>query len=141
MLRTSFLLVAALAVFMFSTEARAAEPNGSVDQSALAAMGLGGLQAMSDTEGKNVRGTSYHPNNYVQSSTYFKVSGSSYTHVNNVESAGGNNSYYGTATNKNGLGGENLSWAVGGQVSSGFFGPTFNISGAAAGGSSSVYAW
>lgn len=57
MLRTSFLMVALVAVFMFSVEARAAEPNGNVDQSALAAMGLGDLQVMSDTEGKEVRGT------------------------------------------------------------------------------------
>lgn len=135
MLRTSYLLVAAIAVFMISSDARAAEPTGNVDQSTLAAMGLGDLQVMSDTEGKEVRGTFYYQ------STYFKVSGSSYTYVNNVEASGGNNSYYGKATNVNGLGGENLSWAVGGQVESTWFGPSYNISGAAAGGSSSVWVW
>jgi len=135
MLRTTYLLVAAIAVFMISSDARAAEPTGNVDQSALAAMGLGDLAVMSDAEGKEVRGTFYYQ------STYFKVSGNSYTNVYGYESAGGDNSYFGKAYNTNGLGGKNLSWAVTGDVESGFFGPSFSISGAAAGGSSSVWAW
>ncbi|MEW4564757.1 hypothetical protein AB1K70_19610 [Bremerella sp. JC770] len=57
MLRITYLLVAAAAVVMISSDARAAEPTGNVDQSALAAMGLGDLQVMSDEEGKEVRGT------------------------------------------------------------------------------------
>ncbi len=51
------LLAVALTSFALVSDASAAEPNGNVDQATLAAMGLSGLDTMSDEEGKNVRGT------------------------------------------------------------------------------------
>jgi len=51
------LLAVALTSFALVSDARAAEPNGNVDQAALASMGLSGLEVMSDAEGKEVRGT------------------------------------------------------------------------------------
>lgn len=51
------LLAVALTSFALVSDAKAAEPNGNVDQATLASMGLSGLSVMSDDEGKNVRGT------------------------------------------------------------------------------------
>lgn len=51
------LLAVALTSFALVSDARAAEPNGNVDQATLASMGLSGMEVMSDEEGKNVRGT------------------------------------------------------------------------------------
>ena len=57
MVRTSFLMIVAVAVCFISSTANAVEPNGNVDQSALAAMGLANLEVMTDTEGEEVRGS------------------------------------------------------------------------------------
>ncbi|GAA4442259.1 hypothetical protein [Bremerella cremea] len=51
------LLAVTLVSISLASEARAAEPNGNVDQATLASMGLSGIEVMSDEEGKNVRGT------------------------------------------------------------------------------------
>ena len=51
------LFAVALASFALVSESRAAEPAGNIDQATLASIGLGGLDSMSDEEGKKVRGT------------------------------------------------------------------------------------
>ena len=51
------LLAVTLVSLSMASQACAADPNGNVDQATLASMGLGGIQMMSDEEGKEVRGT------------------------------------------------------------------------------------
>lgn len=74
----------ACAVMLFAATASAAEP---VTKSTLAAMGLGSMQQMSDSEGTAVRGKGY--NGGFGGGTYAKVWGSSSA------------SYYGQESNNN----------------------------------------
>ena len=50
-------LAVSLASLAMTSSATAAEPTGNVDNATLAAMGLSGLDVMSDEEGQKVRGT------------------------------------------------------------------------------------
>jgi len=129
----------ACAVMLFAATASAAEP---VSKSTLAAMGLGGMQQMSDSEGTAVRGKGYLGG---FGGTNARVWGSSSA------------SYYGQASNNNyqagasWLGkpsnatGNSFSYAGKGQVSFGID-PTGwalqgSIKGGYAGGSASAHAW
>jgi hypothetical protein len=51
-----FAFVAVMASMFFVTATNAAEPQGNIDDSALSALGLSGMEQVSDAEGTQVRG-------------------------------------------------------------------------------------
>jgi hypothetical protein len=133
----------ALAVLSLVSQARAAE--GLPSSSALSAMGLSGMQIMSDAEGMSVRGMGYsgNPHSVKPSSLAF---GASYAKVgDHGASAGSVNGYL--ATGPHAAGGSNLSFAGKVNVKAHVYGPIDSLHVGAkvhatvvfAGGASSAY--